>query len=154
MPRPRSETPSYLKHSNGQGRISWRGADGKRLFKLLPGPFGSEESQEAFRRACAELAASGVVTDFDAPASKEAVAACRMVVGVLRMVATEDVSQLDIDEALDAVLRRCERVLARDGKKPPAPRKPRVKTTREQETEEACRQLDELLAPRSKRKTA
>lgn len=99
--------------------MQWTDDTGKRRAKLLPGEFGSEESWEAYRRACAEIGVSGVVTDFDAPASKEAVAACRMVVATLMKVATTDMPQLDVDEALDAVLRRCELVVAQEEKRVP-----------------------------------
>ena len=56
MPRPRKSTPSYLKHASGQARIAWTGPDGVRRFKLLPGPFNSPESLEAFHRLSLELA--------------------------------------------------------------------------------------------------
>ncbi len=56
---PNGTPPSYPKKSHeGQGRITVRLADGRR-HDLLLGKFGSPESRAEYRRALAELEASG-----------------------------------------------------------------------------------------------
>ncbi len=55
----RNSIPTYHKHGQrNQARAIWTDASGKRRFKLLPGPFDSLESKNAFARLIAEVAAS------------------------------------------------------------------------------------------------
>ncbi|HEX4609346.1 MAG TPA: site-specific integrase [Urbifossiella sp.] len=59
MPRPRNLTPTYSQHKqSGRGRLIWTDTAGVRHEKLLPGPFGSEESLTAKARLELELATS------------------------------------------------------------------------------------------------
>ena len=56
MPQPRKSLPRYLKHASGKGRMVWTDFSGTRREKLLPGPFNSPGSLEAFARLQLELA--------------------------------------------------------------------------------------------------
>jgi integrase len=59
LPRPRQSIPSYLKHKqSGKARAVWTNQSGRRQFRLLPGPFNSQESRSAFARLQLELAAT------------------------------------------------------------------------------------------------
>jgi len=57
MPRPRKLVPRYLKHPCGRARAIWNDAAGRRV-RLLPGPFGSPGSLQAFARLQLEIASS------------------------------------------------------------------------------------------------
>jgi integrase len=58
MPAHRRPTPSYLLHSqSGRARAVWTDRTGVRHFRLLPGPYDSQESREAFARLQLELEA-------------------------------------------------------------------------------------------------
>lgn len=56
MPREKSETPSYLRHSSGKARACWTDYLGIRRETLLPGKYGSQESKTAYSRLVLELA--------------------------------------------------------------------------------------------------
>lgn len=59
MPRPRNVTPTYSPHrQSGRGRLTWTDTAGVRHEKLLPGPYGSEESLAAKARLELEIATS------------------------------------------------------------------------------------------------
>lgn len=54
--RPRKSTPSYILHKRtGRAQINWTTAAGERKNKLLPGPYGSEESRKAYDHLCDEI---------------------------------------------------------------------------------------------------
>jgi integrase len=56
--RPRQSIPSYLPHKqSGKARAVWTDQTGNRQFRMLPGPFDSQESRSAFARLQLELAA-------------------------------------------------------------------------------------------------
>src|SRR5687768_17026070 len=55
MPRPRNNTPVYTRHGQAdRARAVWTDSNGKRQFRLLPGPFNSTESAAAFGRLLLE----------------------------------------------------------------------------------------------------
>lgn len=62
MGRPLNTYPTYIKHSDGCGKIYWRGR-----FRLLPGPYQSPESLAAFHQLCAIVAATGELPANDPP---------------------------------------------------------------------------------------
>ena len=55
MSRPRKVAARYLKHASGRARALWNDASGPKV-RLLPGPFNSPESLEAFARLQLEIA--------------------------------------------------------------------------------------------------
>lgn len=57
MARPRKVAARYLKHASGRARALWNDSTGRRV-RLLPGPFNSPESLEAFGKLQLELASS------------------------------------------------------------------------------------------------
>lgn len=65
MPRPRKLTPSYMVHASGRGRAVWTDRNGERQYRLLPGPFNSEESLAAFARLKLELPATAGAATID-----------------------------------------------------------------------------------------
>jgi integrase len=59
MPRPKSLTPQYIRHTaSGRGRFVWTDPAGSRHDKLLPGEFNSPESRAAFTKMMLEWQAS------------------------------------------------------------------------------------------------
>ncbi len=59
MPRPRKATPSYLEHKqSGRARAVWTDSLGLRQYRMLPGPFGSDQSRTAFAQLELALAVS------------------------------------------------------------------------------------------------
>ncbi|WP_439621829.1 tyrosine-type recombinase/integrase [Gemmata sp.] len=59
MPRPKSLTPQYIRHSaSGRGRFVWTDPAGTRHDKLLPGEFNGQESRTAFTKMMLEWQAS------------------------------------------------------------------------------------------------
>ena len=61
MARSRNSFPSYLEHKqSGRGRAVWTDAVGIRHYRLLPGPFDSQESKTAFARLQLEIATTPV----------------------------------------------------------------------------------------------
>lgn len=58
MGRPLNHLPTYISHPSGIARIYWRGQ-----FRNLPGAYGSIESQAAFHRLSAVIAAIGRFPD-------------------------------------------------------------------------------------------
>jgi len=57
MARPRKILPRYLSHPSGKARVVWTSPSGRRE-KILPGPFNSPESLQAFARFQLELASA------------------------------------------------------------------------------------------------
>jgi integrase len=61
MPPQRKSIPSYLLHSqSGKARAVWTDRAGTRQFRMLPGPFGGDESKAAFAALLLELEAAPV----------------------------------------------------------------------------------------------
>lgn len=64
MARRPNPTPSYLPHKkSGRARAVWTDSAGGRHDQLLPGPYGSAESREAYARLSLELAALRAVRE-------------------------------------------------------------------------------------------
>ena len=55
MSRPRKVAARYLKHACGRARALWNDCSGSKV-RMLPGPFNSPESLEAFARLQLEIA--------------------------------------------------------------------------------------------------
>src|SRR5262249_48967765 len=71
MPPRRKSIPSYLPHQqSGRARAVWTDPTGTRRFRMLPGPFDSDESRAAFAALLLELQAAPHQVQTPEPASR------------------------------------------------------------------------------------